>query len=424
MVEKEKDLQLIGQGSYGCVFRPNIECKSKQVGSANFLSKIQNNDKVLQNEIEISKKIPNSARFAGIIKSCPITVGEIGKTGIKKCKMLQEDAKLNLISNIVRFAGKETISNYLQKLITTKYRKTVRSEIYIKKVINSHLYLLRSILLLNTSNVLHLDIKYNNIMMREENPVIIDFGLSYDKANLNIDKYKARKTTRPFGIAVDYYIPWCFEIILLSHVSRYISVTDKNNNIKLLIDEEKERHSITDKEVKIMEGILNKYIEEHKVFEMIIFTAQEKHAFKENMLAWLITMKGNTWREAWNIITKSASSWDNYGLSVMYLMELEISGLSQLSKADTEGFLTNYIKELKKVILSVPNERSMPEDLSMTLTRLFRKIKKSEHKEHVRALTALLKDKENIKKMKEVRSVRELDSVQKTEFIKKQLVKG
>ena len=29
MDKKEKDLQLIGQGSYGCVFRPNIECKKK-----------------------------------------------------------------------------------------------------------------------------------------------------------------------------------------------------------------------------------------------------------------------------------------------------------------------------------------------------------------------------------------------------------
>ena len=244
MVEKEKDLQLIGQGSHGCVFRPNIDCKSKQDGTSGFLSKIQNNDKVSQNEIEISKKIPNSARFAGIIKSCPITVGEIGKTGIKKCKMLQEDAKLNLISNIVRFAGKETISNYLQQLITTKGPENIRSEIYIKKVINSHLYLLQSLVLLHKSNILHLDIKYNNIMMREGKPVIIDYGLSFDKEYMNIDKYRTRTPLIPFGIAVNYYIPWCFEIILLSHISRYLMVTNSNNITKFLIDEEKERKPI------------------------------------------------------------------------------------------------------------------------------------------------------------------------------------
>ena len=416
MDKKEKDLQLIGQGSYGCVFRPNIECKKKKLGTPDFLSKIQNKDKVSQNEVEISKKLPKSPRFAGIMETCPITVGKIGRDGIEKCKMLQKQSKLSLISNKVRYAGKETISDYLQNIMDETNEKK-QSEQYIKKVINGHLYLLRSILVLNASNVLHLDIKYNNIMMREESPVIIDFGLSYDKAYLNMDKYKARKSTKPFGIAVDYYIPWCFEIILLSHVARYISVTDKNNDIKLLVDEERERQPLIDHEVKIIEGILNKYIDEHTVLKMSIFTAQEKNAFKENMQIWTRSFTGKSWREVWNTITKSANSWDNYRLSVLYLMELEISGLLQIS--GTDNFLTAYIKELKRTILSVPNDRSFPENTSQTLTQLFSKIKKSEHKEKVEALSTLLKEKGNREKMKKTRTVRELDSIQKTDFLKK-----
>lgn len=420
MDKKETDLQLIGQGSYGCVFRPNIECKKKHLGTPDFLSKIQNKDKVSQNEVEISKKLPKSPRFAGIMETCPVTVGKIGRNGIEKCKMLQKQSKLSLISNKVRYAGKETISDYLQNIMDEKNEKK-QSEQYIKKVINGHLYLLRSILVLNASNVLHLDIKYNNIMMREESPVIIDFGLSYDKAYLNMDKYKARKSTKPFGIAVDYYIPWCFEIILLSHVARYISVTDKNNDIKLLVDEERERQPLIEKEEKIIEGILNKYIDEHTVLKMSIFTAQEKNAFKENMLIWTRSFAGKSWRDVWNMITKSANSWDNYSLSVMYLMELEISGLLQIS--GTDNFLTAYIKELKRTILSVPKDRSFPENTSQTLTQLFSKIKKSEHKEKAEELTKLLKEEGNREKMRKARTVRELNNIQKTYFLKKQLVK-
>ena len=41
-MEEKDDLQIIGQGTYGCVFRPNIECSKKNLGDPSFLSKIQN----------------------------------------------------------------------------------------------------------------------------------------------------------------------------------------------------------------------------------------------------------------------------------------------------------------------------------------------------------------------------------------------
>ena len=325
MEKKEEKIQVIAQGTYGCMFRPNKECKTQKIGSPDFVSKVQKVDNVSQNEIEIGKKLPNTERFAGILETCRVTVGEIGENGIQKCKMLKKDDKLNLTSSKVRYVGKKTISIFLQELLVEKNKP----DKYITELINGHLYLLQSLIKLNTAGVLHLDIKYNNIIMKEEEetPVIIDFGLSYDKTYLPIDKYRTRKSLKPFGIAVDYYIPWCFEIILLSHVSRYISVSDKNNNIKILIDSEKERKPINDKEFNILQELVSKYIDEHTILKMRIFTSEEKEAFKTKMMKWISGFKLKSWRDVWNIIIKSENSWDNYGLSVMYLMELDISRL-------------------------------------------------------------------------------------------------
>jgi len=418
-MNKKEDLQIIGQGSYGCVFRPNIECSKKKLGHPSFLSKIQKSDKTMHNEIEIGKKLPKSTRFSGIIETCPITVGKIGKGGVEKCKMLQTDKKMNLVSNKIKYAGKESISEYLQDIIKTDKNTEKRSEMYIKEVINTHLYLLQSLVVLNTSNVLHLDIKYNNIMIREKRPVIIDYGLSFAKDLLNIDKYKTKKSKNPFGIAVDYYIPWCFEIILLSHVSRNLSISDKDGNIKLLIDEEKERKPLDEKEKTTLRIILNRYIENNTVLKMSIFSEEDRAVYKEKMVKWVEELKTKSWREIWNTLISTSNTWDNYGLSVMYLMELDISGLVQLSKSESDGFLKNYVKELKTTILSIPNERKIPEDTNKVLSKIFSRIKKTDHKERVAQFSLLLKDNGNRKKISEARTIAETNGIIKKELIRK-----
>jgi serine/threonine protein kinase len=415
---ENKELQIIGQGTYGCVFRPNIECSEKKIGTPDFLSKIQASDKTAKNEIEISKKLPKkSPRFAGIINTCNVTVGKIGKDGVEKCKMLQQTPPVKLISNKIKYAGKETISTYLQEIISRE--KKEQTELYIKEVINSHLYLLRSLFILNISNVLHLDIKYNNVMVKDRQPVIIDFGLSYDKKNINIDVYKKQSADKLFGIAVDYYIPWCFEIILLSHVSRYLMILDNKNKIRFLIDKEKEMRKVSDDELKTMRQLFKRHIDKHIILQKSYFTTNERARFTENMMSWINGFTGKSWRDVWNIISSSVNTWDNYSLSVMYLIELEISGLMQISEIYPEGFLSIYIKELKKTILSQPDKRSLPEDTSLILTRLFSKIKKTDHIASKKALSTLLKESGNREKMVKQRTIVETDSVQESDVIKK-----
>lgn len=415
----KEELVILGQGSYGCVYKPNFECSKKGLGSPDFLSKIQKSDKTMRNEIEIGKKLPKSIRFSGIIETCPITVGKIGKEGVEKCKMLQKKQKSHLVSNKIKYAGKETISDYLQRVITKEKNEKKQSENYIKEVINGHLYLLESLVLLNTSNVLHLDIKYNNIMVNDKRPVIIDYGLSFAKDELNIDKYRLRSPQRPFGIAVDYYIPWCFEVIMLSHIARNLSIPDKKGNIKILIDKEKERQTIIDRDERIINVILNRYIENNTVLKMSIFTENERAEYKEKLRNWVKEVKGKSWRDIWNKTIASSNTWDNYGLAVMFLMELDISGLLQISKSESDGFLSKYIKELKTTILSPPNERKLPEETKTILTAIFSRIKKQDHKERVEKFSLLLKDNGNRKKMSEARTIAQTNGIIKKELIRK-----
>ena len=44
----KEELVILGQGSYGCVYKPNFECSKKGLGSPDFLSKIQKSDKTMR----------------------------------------------------------------------------------------------------------------------------------------------------------------------------------------------------------------------------------------------------------------------------------------------------------------------------------------------------------------------------------------
>ncbi len=228
-----KDIQIIGQGTYGCVYKPHFDCETKKPNesSKNFLSKIQRYNDVTENEIQIGQiitKMPQANnRFAPIEEECDITIGEINEAGIEKCKMLTQyekqlaknpKGKIKFKSTKIRFAGKDTLHEYLEsELVNAEKDNKSKANDYLKKIANSHLYLLDSLILLNKNNILHMDIKHNNIMYNGRSTIMIDFGISYNGENLTMEKYV--ELDKPFGIKAPFYIPWPIEIIMLSHIS-------------------------------------------------------------------------------------------------------------------------------------------------------------------------------------------------------------
>ena len=120
----KKDLYIMGQGTYGCVYRPNIDCQTKKIDSKQFLSKIQRKDKTSKNEIVIGKKIISlpkniySNRFAPILESCPIEIGKMEEQQFSTCKMIvqgkEKIKKTGLLSNKIQYVGEQTLGDYLE----------------------------------------------------------------------------------------------------------------------------------------------------------------------------------------------------------------------------------------------------------------------------------------------------------------------
>ena len=319
----KKDLYIMGQGTYGCVYNPEVSCVDEKSDNKGYISKVQLDDKNSKQEIKIGKlikAIPKyDFRFGPIIKSCGLNYAKITETELSACKMYirgkRKKKEAKYISSKLKYLGKFTLDKYLNSVLI---KKDVSSEQnagqYCKIVAETHLYLLESVSIMNAKGVLHMDLKSNNIMYEGEgnDPIIIDFGLSYEARLLEMDEYKENAKS-PFGVEIDSYIPWCIEIILLSYVARHIGTKKKYS-----VSEELLKTPITD--IKPMEALCNSHID-----KMMLIDANEKTQAKKDLKKWVSEFKGKTWLEAWKELTKTYKSWDNYGLSMMYLLELNVS---------------------------------------------------------------------------------------------------
>ena len=168
-----KDPKIIGKGSYGCVFKPPIPCKYLH----NFDLKHKNDimkfvDTSLENNIkeeEISyvvRKIdPQSDYFIPLSND---------KCVVKEIKVLSKCEKyVEAVNNVpyrgifVKYGGL-TLDDYLDN-----------HPISLDTTFNFLLHLADGIQILHDNNIVHLDIKPNNVVIDQDlNIRIIDFGLS------------------------------------------------------------------------------------------------------------------------------------------------------------------------------------------------------------------------------------------------------
>ena len=81
----------MGQGTYGCVYNPEVSCVDEKSDNKGYISKVQLDDKNSKQEIKIGKlikAIPKyDFRFGPIIKSCGLNYAKITETELSACKM-------------------------------------------------------------------------------------------------------------------------------------------------------------------------------------------------------------------------------------------------------------------------------------------------------------------------------------------------
>jgi tRNA A-37 threonylcarbamoyl transferase component Bud32 len=366
--EENEGVKLLNQGTYGCVFRPGIECSGEQLTSKKYITKIQKEKETSNREVEIGKKIKNikgySQYFAPIIESCEIKVSEIKDEELEKCKFITKEMREKKYeSNKIRYVGKETLGGYLKN--ETKNISQIES--YFRKLINTHMTLLKGITKLNNANIMHFDLKENNIMCREKSgrPIIIDYGLSVNTENIESKEYDVKSI---FFAYKNDYVPWCLDIVIINDMINNVENKEDWRNEKIVEDDVKDK----------IEDFKNK----NPIMELI--DENEKEEFVKNQLEYykplieggMLNMpsRGTVYDE----VIKNNKSWDNYALSGMFLQLLNTLNLLKYKKE--LGYIEKYVKILEKIIMSVPNKRELPSETREELNKIFKNMERKEKK--------------------------------------------
>ena len=423
--------KIIASGSYGCVFRPGINCEGKSTEDTRFVSKLQSSKVVSQNEINIGKLLQKLANyeeyFSPIIENCPIGLGEIETKEVENCEPIKKSTETNIVINKIKYEGGNTLAKYL--IIMLKENPVKFSELFLE----THITLLESLKKLRELEVIHNDIKENNIICRDGDgrPIIIDFGISMEKKCMRLPEGLLESFTKGEGgeepiLLYEYfynyddsYNIWCIDIIILNYMLNklnegWLSSQIKQSDInELLINVKEEDRDIVNKmfstylekswselikslkengehgwleKIYVKYGykwrtlqvteteindIIDSYIRNNSIFKTVI-SLEEANIYKTVLKAYFKRFtEGGTWADVFNDVTTFWYSWDIFALSLTYLQILKLLNINENEK------MIEYEKVLKNYILSSPNERTAIEELENNLKKVLKTVPKT-----------------------------------------------
>ena len=331
--------KFLGQGTYGCIYKPNIRCLNEKPPNKNskqiFISKLQIKTVASEREANLGKIIKSKIKkyntmFAPIIDSCQVDIAQIDKNEIEKCKVItdniESETKVEYTSYKMRFAGKQSIGNYYKTLLK-------KPKLLLKRMLETHIYLLKSLNILGklTPPIIHYDLKDNNIMYNEKigKPIIIDFGLSFE---LNISKqYDQAIALEQYYVFYEKYPPWCIELVILQYITQklVVPITEK----------------ITEKNINELNHICNTFVNENDVFQ--VCSQPEIDQYENNLYLFISTYLGKTWDNLFQDLQKTNESWDNYSMSTIFLFHIN----DLLLATTASPIIAKYQTILKRVIL-------------------------------------------------------------------------
>ena len=320
-------IQFISQGTYGCVFRPAINCKGNLL-KPSFITKIQSEKSNSDKETHIGYKIKKikgySDYFAPILKTCNISLANIKNDEIKKCDFI-DNKTTKIISNKMKYVGDKTLFDYFTYILEEK------PDIITDTLFDCYLHLLEGINILQKQNIIHYDLKENNIMYDEtlDYPIIIDFGLSFETSDLR--KYK--KLVEAFYVYAPDYKPWCFEINIICYIIHNVEENDLDNNIS----------------ISLLNNVIDDLFKKNHMFKHF---KENNEIYKKSLKDFIKLYSDLSYKELIDELVTFSYSWDNYSLAVIFLYSI------YHLKLDPDMFpFNNLIKTLKQIIFSAPNAR-------------------------------------------------------------------
>ena len=317
-----KESNLLNQGGYGCVYHPAIKCengKNKKIikeKASEYISKIQFDDKSSRNEIEISNIIKNINNynnfFAPIVSYCSININRIDKTLTDvygdKCGIYEKEKRKNDPFIMVSVP-------YIKDGNFSKNILNIKKKFSLVNLIDSYKHLLNALLLLQHYDIVHYDLKADNVLFNKvkRQPIIIDFGLSINfkqinkLTRMNDGKSDVKKLTpeiekllsnKFYVFAPDYYL-WCIEIHTISYL-----LDSKYNKLDTV-------------SIKL---IANEYVKNNKGFDM--FDDDFKDKYVKSVQKFLSQYESQSRDKIILSLLKYYKTWDLFSLSIMYLKML------------------------------------------------------------------------------------------------------
>lgn len=394
--------QLINQGSYGCIYHPGLNCKSSKTNTK-FITKIQRERENSMKEVKSSnvvKTIKNYKQFFGPIEnSCDISISKLQENEIKKCEFMVEEPKKKYVSNKIRYIGTETLSEYLVRILKTSPNKLPRV------MLDSYMYLLKSLSLLGKKQLVHMDLKENNILIEQKtsNPIIIDFGLTFQIKDVTSETSRATSETSAekmeakqkifFTYGIDY-IPWCIDIAIITYINK-LTILD----VKVTIEQ--------------ITQIIEDFSSQNPIFQY--YSEAEKTEYVKQLETYFSVGVGKSWGDLIDsLINVSIYSWDNYALAAIYYQ------IICDMKMNDEPSLMSFIKLLKSILLAMPDSRINSDETIIELKQITTKVFKSSYssirimnkmpelkdqidKNHQKTKLALLKKEEQVQKLLDAR---------------------
>ena len=307
--------KLINQGGFGCIYYPGIKCNGS-TEKKTFISKLQINDYTSFNEVQIGniiKSIPNYKRFfSPIIDYCKINVSEMDDHLLEKCNTLHNNTNLVLMK-----------LNYIKNDNFYDFLKNKNDFSLYSTLIDKYLFLLHSVELLNNKNIIHFDLKDENILLnsKNKNPIIIDFGIS-----LNMNVFTMDNIEDFFYVYAPEYYLWSFDIHLICFLVKKI---EHDTYLFNLEDLKKIAQNYTSNN-KALASFSDDFKDDFKN-QCIDYGKQFENKTKTYMLKSLIKME-------------NYKTWDNYSLSCMFLKSFKY--------IFSEGFSNeNIFKNIIQILL-------------------------------------------------------------------------
>jgi serine/threonine protein kinase len=388
LIKKQDHIKIISQGAYGCVFKN--ENKNKPKSKEEYIIKIQQKEETSENETLIGKKIMTIKNyknyFAPILQTENINISSLDDEEMDQCDIFHknEDPTAKYESEKIKYIGKDTLLKY--------YLKILSNDKFINVFIENHIILLEALEKLESAQIIHYDLKENNVMIQESDkrPIIIDFGLSIDSTK-SMEKH--------FYSYYTEYAPWCIDIIFLSYMIKQVG---KNWQTTI----------ITANNINF---ILNDFFKNNPINKKILIQ-DERNIWKTKLVNYFNQFVNKPWKTLYDELIKYRFTWDNYSIIVMYLFMIYELELIQYSSST---FLNDYINLLKANMITTPIERSTPTILKHKILKLFKSVQRIKIKDLKKILVDQYSRKDEIQKLEKNMAISIIDDKKNDQIVYK-----